>query len=163
MIAGSTATSLNPAQRDAVEHGEGPLLVLAGAGSGKTRVLTARIARILQHEIARADQILAVTFTNKAAREMRERVARLLGHDPRGMWIGTFHAIGARIVRANAALVGRTSSYTIYDQDDTLGVVRRLMDRHRVSTKVWTPRTSRPRFLTPATLSSAPASTNRWR
>ena len=140
MIAGSTATSLNPAQRDAVEHGEGPLLVLAGAGSGKTRVLTARIARILQHEIARADQILAVTFTNKAAREMRERVARLLGHDPRGMWIGTFHAIGARIVRANAALVGRTSSYTIYDQDDTLGVVRRLMDRHRVSTKVWTPR-----------------------
>lgn len=140
MIAGAASTSLNPAQRDAVEHGEGPLLVLAGAGSGKTRVLTARIARLMQEDVARADQILAVTFTNKAAREMRERVARLLGHDPRGMWIGTFHAIGARLVRANAPLVGRTASYTIYDQDDTVGVIRRLMDRHRVSTKVWTPR-----------------------
>ncbi len=132
--------SLNDAQREAVEHGDGPLLVLAGAGSGKTRVLTARIARLIGDGVVRADQILAVTFTNKAAGEMRERIARLLGSEPAGMWVGTFHAIGARMLRANAALVGRTSAFTIYDEDDTLSVIKRLMDRHRVSPKVWTPR-----------------------
>jgi DNA helicase-2/ATP-dependent DNA helicase PcrA len=132
--------SLNDAQREAVEHGDGPLLVLAGAGSGKTRVLTARIARLIADEVVRADQILAVTFTNKAAGEMRERIARLLGSEPAGMWVGTFHAIGARMLRANAALVGRTSAFTIYDEDDTLSVIKRLMERHRVSPKVWTPR-----------------------
>jgi DNA helicase-2/ATP-dependent DNA helicase PcrA len=133
-------STLNPAQREAVEHGTGPLLVLAGAGSGKTRVLTARIARLVEEGHARADQVLAVTFTNKAAKEMQGRVARQLGFEPRGMWLGTFHAIGAKIVRANAALTGRTPSYTIYDEDDTLGVVKRLMERHRVSTKTYTPR-----------------------
>src|SRR5580698_6597714 len=117
--------SLNDAQREAVEHGEGPLLVLAGAGSGKTRVLTARIARLIGDGVVRADQILAVTFTNKAAGEMRERIARLLGSEPAGMWVGTFHAIGARMLRANAALVGRTSAFTIYDEDDTLSVIKR--------------------------------------
>src|ERR1035437_7220195 len=132
--------SLNDAQREAVEHGSGPLLVLAGAGSGKTRVLTARIARLIGDGIVRPDQVLAVTFTNKAAGEMRERIGRLLGSDPAGMWVGTFHAIGARMLRANAALVGRTSAFTIYDEDDTLSVVKRLMDRHRVSPKTWTPR-----------------------
>lgn len=140
MTVAAAPSSLNPAQREAVEHGEGPLLVLAGAGSGKTRVLTSRIARIVESQMARADQVLAVTFTNKAAKEMRSRVARQLGYEPKGMWLGTFHAIGARIVRANAALVGRTPTYTIYDQDDTLGVLKRLMDRHRVSTKTWAPR-----------------------
>jgi DNA helicase-2/ATP-dependent DNA helicase PcrA len=149
MTAGSTIVSLNQAQREAVEHGEGPLLVLAGAGSGKTRVLTTRIARLVEQGHARADQILAVTFTNKAAREMRERVARQLGHDPAGMWLGTFHAIGARLLRANAALARRTSSYTIYDEDDTLAVVKRLMERHRVSTKTYAPR------LVNATISDA--------
>ena len=133
-------STLNPAQREAVEHGAGPLLVLAGAGSGKTRVLTARIARLVEGGHARADQVLAVTFTNKAAKEMQGRVARQLGFEPRGMWLGTFHSIGARIVRAHAALAGRTPSYTIYDEDDTLGVVKRLMERHRVSTKTYTPR-----------------------
>lgn len=133
-------STLNPAQREAVEHGVGPLLVLAGAGSGKTRVLTARIARLVEEGYARADQVLAVTFTNKAAKEMQGRVARQLGYEPRGMWLGTFHAIGARIVRAHAALAGRTPAYTIYDEDDTLGVVKRLMERHRVSTKTYTPR-----------------------
>ena len=132
--------SLNPAQRDAVEHGDGPLLVLAGAGSGKTRVLTNRIARLIQEGHARPDQILAVTFTNKAAGEMKERIARALGEQPSGMWVGTFHAIGARLLRANAELVGRSSTYTIYDEDDTQAIVKRLMARHRVSPKVWTSR-----------------------
>ncbi|MBM4193919.1 MAG: ATP-dependent DNA helicase PcrA [Gemmatimonadetes bacterium] len=133
-------TTLNPAQREAVEHGTGPLLVLAGAGSGKTRVLTARIARLIERGGVRADQVLAVTFTNKAAGEMRARVAASLGADPRGMWIGTFHAICARILRANAALARRTPEFTIYDEDDTTAVVKRLMERHRVSSKVYTPR-----------------------
>jgi ATP-dependent DNA helicase UvrD/PcrA len=136
----SAGPSLNEAQRKAVEHGTGPLLVLAGAGSGKTRVLTARIARLIADGVVRADQILAVTFTNKAAGEMRDRIGRLLGTEPAGMWVGTFHAIGARMLRANAALVGRTSAFTIYDEDDTLSVIKRLMERHRVSPKIWTPR-----------------------
>jgi DNA helicase-2/ATP-dependent DNA helicase PcrA len=140
MTVGSSAHALNEAQREAVEHGGGPLLVLAGAGSGKTRVLTTRIARLVEPGIARPEEILAVTFTNKAAREMRERVARLLGREPSGMWIGTFHSIGARLLRQHASLAGRTPSYTIYDQDDTLAVVKRLMDRHRVSTKTYSPR-----------------------
>jgi DNA helicase-2/ATP-dependent DNA helicase PcrA len=138
--AAAAGPALNEAQREAVEHGSGPLLVLAGAGSGKTRVLTARIARLIGDGVVRADQVLAVTFTNKAAGEMRDRIGRLLGNEPAGMWVGTFHAIGARMLRANAALVGRTSAFTIYDEDDTLAVVKRLMDRHRVSPKVWTPR-----------------------
>jgi DNA helicase-2/ATP-dependent DNA helicase PcrA len=137
---GATVPELNTAQRAAVDHGDGPLLVLAGAGSGKTRVLTSRIARLIRDGVARADQILAVTFTNKAAGEMKARVARLLGEEPAGMWIGTFHAIGARMLRANAAFVGRTPAFTIYDEDDTLAVIKRLMDRHRISTKLWTPR-----------------------
>jgi DNA helicase-2/ATP-dependent DNA helicase PcrA len=140
MTVGSLPHALNEAQREAVEHGGGPLLVLAGAGSGKTRVLTTRIARLVEQGIARPEEILAVTFTNKAAREMRERVARLLGREPSGMWIGTFHSIGARLLRQHATLAGRTPSYTIYDQDDTLAVVKRLMDRHRISTKTYSPR-----------------------
>ena len=131
---------LNPAQRDAVLHETGPLLVLAGAGSGKTRVLTTRIARLIQVHDVPAHRILAVTFTNKAAGEMRERIARLLGEDPRGMWAGTFHAIGARMLRVDAAHVGRTSGFTIYDEDDALIVVKRIMERLKISVKEWTPR-----------------------
>lgn len=133
-------SALNPAQRDAVEHGEGPLLVIAGAGSGKTRVLTARIARLIEVHGVPPQAILAVTFTNKAAGEMRERIGRLLGEDPAGMWIGTFHGIGARILRLHAGLVGRTPEYTIYDEDDTLAVVKRLMDLHRISVKEFAPK-----------------------
>src|SRR5438477_11701001 len=93
---------LNPAQREAVMHFEGPMLILAGAGSGKTRVLTTRIARLIEHHGVDPTRILSVTFTNKAAGEMRDRIARILGHEPKGMWCGTFHAVGARLLRANA-------------------------------------------------------------
>ena len=116
------------------------MLVLAGAGSGKTRVLTARIARLIEHHGVDPSRILAVTFTNKAAGEMRERIARLLGEEPKGMWSGTFHAIGARILRTAAPLVGRTSSFTIYDEDDSLSLVKRLMDQEGVSPKQWSPK-----------------------
>jgi ATP-dependent DNA helicase UvrD/PcrA len=126
---------LNAAQREAVLHFEGPLLIVAGAGSGKTRVLTTRIAHLIEHHGVDPRQILAVTFTNKAAGEMRDRVGRYLGEEPAGMWIGTFHAIGARLLRAHARLVGRTASFTIYDEDDALGVVKRVMERHRISPK----------------------------
>ena len=132
---------LNPAQREAVLHYEGPLLVIAGAGSGKTRVLTTRIARLIEHHGVDPRQILAVTFTNKAAGEMRARIGRLLGHEPQGMWVGTFHAIGARLLRSAAHLVGRTPSFTIYDQDDLLGVIKRLMERHKISVKEYSPKT----------------------
>src|SRR5688572_30927158 len=131
---------LNPAQREAVLHYEGPMLVLAGAGSGKTRVLTTRIARLIEHHGVDPSRILAVTFTNKAAGEMRQRIERLVKVDLRGMWCGTFHAIGARMLRANAPCVGRTPNFTIYDEDDTLGAVKRVMDRVGVSPKQWTPK-----------------------
>ena len=136
-------TGLNAAQREAVLHFEGPMLVLAGAGSGKTRVLTARIARLIDHHGVDPAQILAVTFTNKAAGEMRDRLASLLTEPPRGMWIGTFHAMGARLLRASPALAGRNARFTIYDEEDALAVVRRLMERHRISPRQWTPRAIR--------------------
>jgi DNA helicase-2/ATP-dependent DNA helicase PcrA len=131
---------LNAAQHEATVHVRGPLLVLAGAGSGKTRVLTTRIARLIQVEGVDPRRILAVTFTNKAAGEMRDRIARLLGEEPRGMWVGTFHAIGARMLRADAALVARTPAFTIYDQDDTSALLKRVMERHDVSPKQYAPR-----------------------
>ena len=131
---------LNPAQREAVLHYEGPMLVLAGAGSGKTRVLTTRIARLIEHHGVDPSRILAVTFTNKAAGEMRERIARLLGGDPKGMWAGTFHSIGARILRANARFVSRTPAFTIYDEDDSLSLLKRIMEREKISPKQWSPR-----------------------
>jgi len=116
------------------------MLVLAGAGSGKTRVLTTRIARLIEHHGVDPSRILAVTFTNKAAGEMRERIGRLLGEEPKGMWSGTFHAIGARILRTAAPLVGRTSSFTIYDEDDTLSLIKRLMEQEGISPKQWSPK-----------------------
>jgi DNA helicase II / ATP-dependent DNA helicase PcrA len=153
---------LNPAQREAVLHYEGPLLVIAGAGSGKTRVLTSRIARLIQHHGVDPSRILAVTFTNKAAGEMRERIARLVDTELKGMWCGTFHAIGARMLRSHAACVGRTPSFTIYDEDDSLGIVKRVMDRVGVSPKQWTPRSivslisdAKNALITPAEFESA--------
>lgn len=134
-VRGDLLSALNPAQREAVAHAEGPLLVLAGAGSGKTRVLTRRVARLIEHEAVSPRQILAVTFTNKAAGEMKSRIADLLGADPAGLWCGTFHSIGARLLRIHAPLVGRTASFTIYDEDDTVAMVKHVMDRLRISPK----------------------------
>ncbi len=124
-------------------HDEGPLLVLAGAGSGKTRVLTTRITRLIAERGIAPERILAVTFTNKAAGEMRERIGRQLGSDPKGMWMGTFHAIGARIVRRAAHQLHRTPSFTIYDEDEQLAVIKRLMERHRIPPKQYAPRAIR--------------------
>jgi DNA helicase II / ATP-dependent DNA helicase PcrA len=111
----SRERGLNPAQREAVEHVHGPLLVLAGAGSGKTRVLTTRIANLIDRHGVPPDRILAVTFTNKAAGEMKERIGRMLERDPAGLWIGTFHSLSARLLRREAELLGFTRRFTIYD------------------------------------------------
>ena len=133
-------STLNDAQRTAVLATDGPLLVLAGAGSGKTRVLTTRLARLVEVHGVDPRSILAVTFTNKAAGEMRERVGRMLGGDPKGLWIGTFHAIGARMLRFAPEVAGRTKQFTIYDQDDTQNVIKRVMERLRISPKEFAPR-----------------------
>ncbi len=130
---------LNQPQRDAVEHPGGPLLVLAGAGSGKTRVLTHRIAWLIHSGHARAGEILAITFTNKAAQEMRERVELLLGHSTRSMWVMTFHAACARILRAEAPRLGYTRQFTIYDQSDSRRLVKRCLDDIGADTKRFTP------------------------
>lgn len=130
---------LNPAQRDAVAHDDGPMLVLAGAGSGKTKVLTTRIARLIAERGVPAQEILAVTFTNKAAGEMRRRIAAQLGREPKGMWCGTFHALGARMLRGVAPLVGRAQNFTIYDEDDALAACKRVMERRQISPKQFSP------------------------
>jgi superfamily I DNA/RNA helicase len=130
---------LNPPQREAVTHGEGPLLVLAGAGSGKTRVLTHRIAHLIHSGQARPGEILAITFTNKAAQEMRERVELLLGHSTRAMWVMTFHSACARILRAEAPRLGYTRNFTIYDAADARRLTKRCLDEVGADTKRFTP------------------------
>ncbi len=130
---------LNPAQREAVTYGDGPLLILAGAGSGKTRVLTHRIAWLNHTNRARANELLAITFTNKAAQEMRERVEGLLGRRTRAMWVLTFHAACARMLRAEAERLGYTKRFTIYDQADSRRVVKRCLDEAGVDPKRFTP------------------------
>ncbi|MGZ9093112.1 MAG: ATP-dependent helicase, partial [Rhodoplanes sp.] len=132
--------ALNATQRRAVEATDGPVLVLAGAGTGKTRVLTTRLAHIVTLGKARPWQMLAVTFTNKAAREMRERVAALLGGPVEGWWIGTFHALCARILRAHAETVGLKSNFTILDTDDQLRLVKQLLEAQRIDPKRIPPR-----------------------
>jgi DNA helicase II / ATP-dependent DNA helicase PcrA len=131
---------LNPPQRDAVTHGEGPLLILAGAGSGKTRVLTHRIAYLLRTGQARADEILAITFTNKAAQEMRERVEQLVGRATRAMWVMTFHSACARMLRAEAHRLGYTRQFTIYDAADSRRLIKRCLDDLDIDAKRFTPR-----------------------
>jgi DNA helicase-2/ATP-dependent DNA helicase PcrA len=137
--AGEHLARLNPAQRAAVETIDGPLLVLAGAGTGKTRVLTTRFAHILLTRRAWPSQVLAVTFTNKAAREMRERVGAMLGQPVEGMWLGTFHSLCARMLRRHAALVGLEPNFTILDADDQLRLLKQVMEAERIDTKRWVP------------------------
>ena len=132
---------LNPEQREAVLATEGPLLVLAGAGTGKTRVLTTRLAHILNTKRAWPSQILSVTFTNKAAREMKDRVAALLGNEVEGMpWLGTFHSVAAKMLRIHAELVGLKSSFTILDTDDQVRLLKQVIESANIDAKRWTPR-----------------------
>src|SRR5216684_3877138 len=129
---------LNAEQRAAVETLDGPLLVLAGAGTGKTRVLTTRIAHILSLGRARPAEILAVTFTNKAAREMKERIGRMLGQTVEGMpWLGTFHAIGVKILRRHAELVGLKSDFTILDVDEQIRLLKQVLEAANIDEKRW--------------------------
>ncbi|MBP1857400.1 ATP-dependent helicase [Rhizobium herbae] len=131
-------SGLNPEQREAVETLDGPVLVLAGAGTGKTRVLTTRIAHILASGRAFPSQILAVTFTNKAAREMKERVGVLVGGAVEGMpWMGTFHSIGVKLLRRHAELVGLKSSFTILDTDDVVRLIKQLIQADGIDDKRW--------------------------
>ena len=129
---------LNPEQREAVETLDGPVLVLAGAGTGKTRVLTTRIAHILNLGRARPGDILAVTFTNKAAREMKLRVGQMVGQIVEGMpWLGTFHSIGVKILRRHAEMIGLKSNFTILDVDDQIRVIKQILEAEKLDEKRW--------------------------
>src|ERR1700744_2888116 len=135
----SLLEGLNEPQRDAVPTGKGPLLLLAGAGSGKTRVLTHRIAYLVATGAVQASEILAITFTNKAAAEMRNRAELLVGRSVRAMWVMTFHAACSRMLRAHADKLGYTRQFTIYDTADTRRLIKRCMDDANVDPKRFTP------------------------
>src|SRR5919204_3270832 len=130
---------LNGPQREAVTHPGGPLLILAGAGSGKTRVLTHRIAWLMRTDRARPSEILAITFTNRAAQEMRDRVELLVGARIRAMWVMTFHSACARMLRAEAQRLGYTRRFTIYDQADARRLIKRCLDELGIDPKRFTP------------------------
>jgi DNA helicase II / ATP-dependent DNA helicase PcrA len=154
--------ALNEGQRTAVEAMDGPVLVLAGAGTGKTRVLITRLAQILHTGRCRPYQILAVTFTNKAAQEMRHRVVDLVGPSAESMWMGTFHALGVRILRRHAEIVGLKSNFTILDSDDQVRLLKQLLDVEEIDEKRWPARALsaliqrwKDRGLTPDKVSSA--------
>src|ERR1700759_3052014 len=154
---------LNTEQREAVESADGPVLVLAGGGPGKTRVLTTRLAHILATRRAWPGQILCVTFTNKAAREMKERIGALIGGVVEGMqWLGTFHSIGAKMLRRHAELAGLKSNFTILDADDQLRLMKQILQAEGIDEKRWPARTLaamidgwKNRGLTPADVSES--------
>ena len=131
---------LNPEQREAVLHDTGPLLILAGAGSGKTRVITYRIAYLIGDGHAQPDQVLAVTFTNKAAGEMRERVEALIGDDAKGVWLSTFHSLCARLLRREAPKIGLSRDFVIYDSSDQVAVVKQAEKELGIDDKFVPPR-----------------------
>jgi DNA helicase-2/ATP-dependent DNA helicase PcrA len=137
---------LNPEQREAVLHTEGPLLILAGAGSGKTRVITFRIAYLIGNGHARADEVLAVTFTNKAAGEMRERVEGLLGSEANGVWLSTFHSLCARLLRREAPHIGLSRDFVIYDSSDQVAVVKQAAKELGIDDKLVPPRAALARI-----------------
>ncbi len=130
---------LNPPQREAVLHGDGPLLVLAGAGSGKTRVLTHRVARLIGEDGVPPPAIIAITFTNKAAGEMRDRIGRLVGPRARAIWASTFHSACVRILRREAPAAGYARDFSIYDGDDQLRLIRRCMVDDEIDPKRFAP------------------------
>ena len=132
--------NLNPQQKEAVEYFDNPLLVLAGAGSGKTRVLTYKIAYLLRIKGINPEEILAVTFTNKAANEMKSRAEQLVESQIQGMWIGTFHSICARLLRIEAAHLGFNRNFTIYDVDDQIKQIQRIMEFLNIDQKILKPR-----------------------
>ncbi|HWD74669.1 MAG TPA: UvrD-helicase domain-containing protein, partial [Solirubrobacteraceae bacterium] len=132
-------SGLNEPQRDAVTYGEGPQLILAGAGSGKTRVLTHRIAYLIATDAAKPNEILAITFTNKAAQEMRDRAELLVGRRVRAMWVMTFHAACARMLRAEAQRLGYTRQFTIYDTADSRRLIKRCLDDLGIDSKRFSP------------------------
>src|SRR5437588_6875235 len=131
----SLLEGLNEPQREAVQHAEGPLLIFAGACSGTTRVLTARIAYLIATRRVWPDRLLAVTFTNKAAREMRSRVAALVGEPADKMWVGTFHATAVKVLRREAARIGIVPSFVIFDEDDTRAALNRVLDELKLDPK----------------------------
>ena len=133
-------SSLNPAQQEAVQHTDGPLLILAGAGSGKTRVIAHRIAYLVSERLAHADEVMAVTFTNKAAQEMRERVEKLLDTNCRAMWVSTFHALCARLLRREAPAIGLSRDFTIYDSADQQSVIKQLLREYHMDDATYQPR-----------------------
>lgn len=130
---------LNPPQREGVVNTEGPTMLIAGAGSGKTRVLTYRIAHLMQHHKVDPFNIMALTFTNKAAREMRERIERIVGNEARNLWMGTFHSVFARILRAEAHRLGYPSNFTIYDTDDSKTLIRQIVKEYKLDDKLYKP------------------------
>src|SRR6202161_3183951 len=130
---------LNEPQREAVTYGDGPLLIIAGAGSGKTRVLTHRIAYVVGTDAAKPNEILAITFTNKAAGEMRDRAELLVGRRVRSMWVMTFHAACVRMLRVEAQRLGYTRQFTIYDQADSRRLIKRCLDDLGIDPKRFTP------------------------
>src|SRR6266581_4588972 len=138
--------ALNPEQREAVLHINGPLLILAGAGSGKTRVITSRIAYLVGDGHAQPEEILAVTFTNKAAEEMRERVAALVGSDCSRMWVSTFHSLCARLLRREAPAIGLSRDFVIYDSADQLSVVKQGLKELHIDDSYVQPRAALSRI-----------------
>ena len=142
-VSPSHLTGLNTNQLEATSHFEGPLLVLAGAGSGKTRVLTGRVCHLIQEFGISPKKILTVTFTNKAAGEMRERITKLLGSEPTGMWIGTFHAMGARLLRRHADRLGWDRSFSIFDSDQSLRLIKSVQEELGLDLKRWNPKAMR--------------------
>src|SRR5437764_10888595 len=138
--------TLNPEQRDAVLHINGPLLILAGAGSGKTRVITSRVAYLIGDGHARPEEVLAVTFTNKAAEEMRARVEALLGSDCSGIWLSTFHSLCARLLRREAPAIGLSRDFVIYDSSDQLTVVKQALKELQVDDGFIQPRAALARI-----------------
>ena len=129
--------TLNEQQKEAVYHTEGPLLILAGAGSGKTRVLTHRIAYLIEEKGVNPWNILAITFTNKAAGEMRERVDRLVGFGSESIWVSTFHSMCVRILRRHIELLGYDNSFTIYDTDDQKTLMKDICKLLQIDTKIY--------------------------